>query len=146
MGSQFRSARRLQSWHIRNVTAAVIDNPILNSPFAEPTRHWDLDESGIPTGTPALGRRRSEFIVPVPPPKHKVKAQATLDLEDEYGKRQPNDYINEIRAKVAQWRSLGEQGLRPVTPVTARLLRHWREQGRARSFSVRSRRWRPPSG
>lgn len=119
-------------WHLRGVTAPVIDNPILNSPFAEPSRHWEFDESGIPTGTPALGRRRSEFIVPVPPPKHKVKAQATLDLEDEYGKRQPNDYINEIRAKVAQWRSLGEQGLRPVTPVTARLLRHWREQGRAR--------------
>jgi len=114
------------------VTGPVIENPILNSPFAEPSRHWELDENGIPTGTPAPGRRRSEFIVPVPPPKHKVKAQASLDLEDEYGKRQPNDYINEIRTKVAQWRSLGEQGLRPVTPVTARLLRHWREQGRPR--------------
>ena len=26
----------------------MIDNPILNSPFAEPSRHWELDESGIP--------------------------------------------------------------------------------------------------
>ena len=124
--------RKQSPWHLRGVTGPVIDNPILNSPFAEPSRHWELDENGIPTGTPASGRRRSEFIVPVPPPKHKVKAQTTLDLEDEYGKRQPNDYINEIRTKVAQWRSLGEQGLRPVTPVTARLLGHWREQGRAR--------------
>ncbi len=114
------------------MSGAVIDNPILNSPFAEPSRHWDLDENGIPTGTAVPGRRRSEFIVPVPPPKHKVKAQASLDLEDEYGTRQANDYINEIRAKVAQWRSLGDQGLRPLTSVTARLLRHWREQGRAR--------------
>lgn len=114
------------------MSSAVIDNPILNSPFAEPSRHWELDENGIPTGSPAPGRRRSEFVVPVPPPKHKVRAQASLDLEDEYGKRQPNDYINEIRAKVAQWRSLGDQGLRPLTPVTARLLRHWREQGRTR--------------
>ncbi len=114
------------------MTAAVIDNPILNSPFAEPTRYWDLDENGIPTGKFLSGRRRSEFIVPVPPPKHKVKAQASLDLEDEYGRRQPNDYINEIRVKVAHWRSLGEQSLRPLTSVTTRLLRHWREQGRAR--------------
>ncbi len=129
---QIAIMRKQSPWHLRGVTGPVIDNPILNSPFAEPSRHWELDENGIPTGTPAPGRRRSEFIVPVPPPKHKVKAQATLDLEDEYGRRQPNDYINEIRAKVAQWRSLGEQGLRPVTPVTARLLRHWREQGRAR--------------
>jgi type III restriction enzyme len=132
MISKFHSAERRQSWQICDVTAAVIDNPILNSPFAEPTRHWELDENGVPTGKPLPGRRRSEFIVPVPPPKHKVKAQGKLDLEDEYGKRQPNDYINEIRAKVAAWRSLGDQGLRPLTPVTARLLRHWREQGRTR--------------
>jgi len=38
----------------------VINNPILNSPFAEPSRHWELAENGIPTGTPASGRRRSE--------------------------------------------------------------------------------------
>jgi hypothetical protein len=94
--------------------AAVIDNPILNSPFAEPSSHWELDENGIPTGIIANGRRRSEFIVPVPPPKHKVAAQASLGLEDEYGKRQANDYINEIRGKVAQWRTLGDQGLRPL--------------------------------
>jgi type III restriction enzyme len=88
--------------------AAVIDNPILNSPFAEPSSHWELDENGIPTGIAAEGRRCSGFIVPVPPPKHKVTAQASLGLEDGYGKRQANDYINEIRGKVAQWRSLGE--------------------------------------
>jgi type III restriction enzyme len=112
--------------------AAIIDNPILNSPFAEPSSHWELDENGIPTGIVANGRRRSEFIVPVPPPKHKVAAQASLGLEDEYGKRQANDYINEIRGKVTQWRTLGEQGLRPLTSITIRLLRHWRELGRTR--------------
>ena len=95
---------------------AVIDNPILNSPFAEPAQHWQLDDNGIPAGTPAPGRRRSEFIVPVPPPKHRVKSQGALDLEDEYGERKPNDYINEIRAKVGQWRALGDAGLRPLTP------------------------------
>lgn len=68
-------------------TTTTIDNPILNSPFAEPNRHWVLDENGVPTGQPADGRRRSEFVVPIPPPKHKVKTQATLDLEDEYGQR-----------------------------------------------------------
>ena len=84
---RWSSARRKRSWHTRNVSSAVIDNPILNSPFAEPSRHWELDENGIPTGSPAPGRRRSEFVVPVPPPKHKVKAQASLDLEDEYPKK-----------------------------------------------------------
>jgi hypothetical protein len=51
----------------------LIENPILNSPFAEPSRHWLLDESGVPTGQTSDGRRRSEFVVPIPAPKHKVK-------------------------------------------------------------------------
>jgi type III restriction enzyme len=59
---------------------AVIDNPILNSPFAEPTRYWPLDEQGIPNGAICKGRRRSDFVVPVPPPRHQT--QATLDLDD----------------------------------------------------------------
>lgn len=100
-----RSAMPRRSWHIVDVSHAAIDNPILNSPFAEPSRHWELDENGIPTGTPAQGRRRSEFIAPAPPPKHKVKAQAALDLEDEYGKRQPDNYVTEIRSKVDERRS-----------------------------------------
>ena len=111
----------------------VIDNPILNSPFARPTRHWLLDENGVPTGVTGDGRRRSEFVVPVPPPKHKVNAQASLALEDEYGTRKSNDYINEVRSKVAAWLSLGDAGLdNTVTPVTARLLRHWRNKERSR--------------
>jgi len=117
------------------VQSPVINNPILNSPFVEPTRHWLLDESGIPTGIETSGRRRSEFIVPVPPPKHLVKAQAALAFEEEYGERKPNDYINEIRGKVAAWRGLGAAGLRAsVTPVTARLLEHWRDPARTRKL------------
>ena len=42
-------------WHSRCVSATVIDNPILNSPLAEPARHWVLDDNGIP----ADGRRHA---------------------------------------------------------------------------------------
>ena len=93
-----------------------------------------LDDSGVPTGIPADGRRRSEFIVPVPPPKHKLKAQASLDLEDSWGQRKANDYINEVRSKVAAWRNLGDAGLAGVTPVTRRLLQHWRSPDRTRKL------------
>jgi type III restriction enzyme len=111
--------------------APIINNPILNSPFAEPGHHWVLDDNGVPTGEIATGRRRSEFIVPVPPATHQVNAQAALDLDDAYGKREPNDYINEIRTRVGAWRALGEAGVRDtVSPVTARLLRQWRDKTR----------------
>jgi type III restriction enzyme len=112
---------------IRNVPEIIIDNPILNSPFAEPSRHWVLNDNGIPNGITADGRRRSEFIVPVPPPRHRV--QGTLDLEDEYGLRKPNDKINEIRARVRIWRQNGHPG---VTPITRRLLEHWTAVDRGR--------------
>jgi type III restriction enzyme len=115
------------------VPRPIIDNPILNSPFLAPTRHWALDDSGVPTGIPAEGRRRSEFIVPVPPSKHKQAGQGSLDLDDSWGAPLSNDYINAIRSKVADWRGLGNAGLdRTVTPVTARLLRYWRAPDRQR--------------
>ncbi|MEU0651751.1 hypothetical protein ABZ485_05835 [Streptomyces albogriseolus] len=36
--------------------AAVIENPIINSPYAEPAWHWELDERGQPTGERVPGR------------------------------------------------------------------------------------------
>ena len=94
-------------WHSRCVAATVIDNPILNSPFAEPTRHWVLDENGIPTGVAADGRRRSEYIVPVPPPRHRVNKQAELGLEDAYGERKPKLTPHQMK-KAIKRRDAGE--------------------------------------
>ena len=51
----FHGGRRRRSWHTHKVPSAVIDNPILNSPFAEPTRHWVLDENGIPRASRPKG-------------------------------------------------------------------------------------------
>jgi type III restriction enzyme len=70
---------------------------------------------------------RSEYIVPVPPPRHIT--QGVLDLDDEYGKRRPNDIVNDIRARVAVWRHNGHPG---VTPATRRLLEHWNSPDRTR--------------
>ena len=41
------------------------DNPILNSPFRVPGRHWPLDESGGFSQIVEPGRRRSEYFVPI---------------------------------------------------------------------------------
>jgi len=45
------------------------DRPILNSPYARPERHWELDEHGQPTQKIVDSRRSAEFITPIPKPK-----------------------------------------------------------------------------
>ncbi|WP_420347616.1 BPTD_3080 family restriction endonuclease [Pelagibius sp.] len=118
------------------MTETFYEQPILNSPYAEPTRHHALDEEGQPTDNPPVsGRRRSERISPVPRSrKQRARSdrnQKTLDLnaddgisteEQEYGR----PIINEIRSRVAAWRRLPSQTDWGVTPATARLLQHWR--------------------
>lgn len=54
-----------------------IENPILNSPFAEPTRHFKFDEDGI-TSEIGEGRRRSTYFIPIAKPKIKGGAQLSL--------------------------------------------------------------------
>jgi len=49
---------------------AIIANPILNSPFDEPERHFYFDEDGI-TDKIVQSRRISGYFVPIPPPKKK---------------------------------------------------------------------------
>ena len=42
------------------------DNPILNSPYTYPNRHWELDGDGQPTQKIIERRRRAEFISAFP--------------------------------------------------------------------------------
>ena len=119
------------------MTGTFYEEPILNSPYEEPARHHALDEDGRPTDNPPIaGRRRSELITPVPKPRKRRnksdQKQVKMDLhsgdgissdEQEYN---PTPIINEIRFRVAGWRSLPSQTDWGVTPATARLLQHWR--------------------
>ena len=45
------------------------ERPILNSPYAYPARHWELDAQGQPTGDIIEARRTAQFITPIPKPK-----------------------------------------------------------------------------
>ncbi len=44
----------------------VIENPILNSPFGEPERHFRFSDDGI-TDEVAEGRRESGYFLPIGP-------------------------------------------------------------------------------
>ena len=113
---------------------AFHERPVLNSPYAAPLRHWELDESGQPTNRILETRRRSELITPVPRPTKRKKSKDQTELvldggaglstaEQEYN---PTPIINEIRTCVTDWRNLPSPDQWQVTPETARLLTHWR--------------------
>ena len=109
------------------------DQPILNSPYECPLRHWELDSSGQPTQRILEKRRRAEFITPIPKPKKRKKAAQDEMVFDE-GKGlstkeqqyDPTSIINEVRQNVDSWRALPSPSQWQVTPETARLLQHWR--------------------
>src|SRR5437879_5397344 len=46
----------------------VIENPVLNSAYREPTRHFRFAEDGI-TDEIVEARRLSSYFIPIPPPK-----------------------------------------------------------------------------
>jgi type III restriction enzyme len=106
------------------------EHPILNSPYEEPRKHWELDQQGQPTQRTVESRRRAAFISPIPKPKKKKGGvQQSLLLDDLSTREQqydPNPTINAIREEVGRWRSFPRPSDWGVTPETARLLQHWR--------------------
>lgn len=115
------------------MTKPFYAEPILNSPYLPPSHHHALDDEGQPTDHPPIeGRRVSRYLVPVPKGRRsKTSAsQALLDLEEsgrEAGKYTPNALVNELRGHVESWRKLPNPNDWGVTPVTQRLLQHWRQ-------------------
>ena len=112
------------------------ERPILNSPYASPSKHWELDETGQPTQRIIESRRVAQYITAVPKPK-KLKtapAQKRMILDEGKGisteeqEYDPTPVINQIRQAVSQWRELPPAHWQ-VTPETARLLEHWRHYG-----------------
>src|ERR1019366_7707154 len=87
------------------------DQPILNSPYEYPRRHWELDPQGQPTQRIIEARRNAEFVTPIPKPrKQKAKIiQQSLGLTDEHGlSNEKQTYaqttvINDLRAQVDKW-------------------------------------------
>lgn len=109
------------------MTEAFFDSPILNSPYEEPARHWELDGNGQPTNAIVPRRRASALVSPIPKAKKvrgKAMEQADL-LADDGQEYNPTEVINGIRSAVESWRQLPESQWQ-VTATTARLLKHWR--------------------
>jgi len=122
---------------VRNVgTEGVtgLEDPIVNSPYDPPERHFALGPSG-PTGELRAGRRPSESFIPIPlgrKGRQSAKAnvaddQQLIDFDVTGERREVNSLINDIRARVELWRARNYAG---VTPVTRKLLQDWADPAR----------------
>ena len=110
------------------------EDPILNSPYECPTRHWELVD-GIPTQEIVESRRESRLITPIPQPKKRGRKgeqahQRSLEIEAQNISTDDQQYevtqqINSIRALVEEWRGAPESQWK-VSAETGRLLKHWR--------------------
>lgn len=105
----------------------VIENPIVNSPFVEPRRHFMFDDEGI-TDRIDERRRPSSYFVPIASPKKKGK-QLSFETTWTADRAKDNDDINFIRSRIALWRT---QGYPSITPATRRLLEYWTRTDRER--------------
>ena len=98
----------------------IIENPVINSPFAEPSRHYRFDDKGI-TNEIVESRRISSYFIPIAKPRKKGR-QLVLDTEWTQDRQKENEDINRIRGRVSRWR----QGGHPeVTKTTAYLMDYW---------------------
>ncbi len=90
---------------------ATIDQLIINSPYAEPARHWSFDPL---TRLFSLedGRRPAGYVV----------ASGHSQAFDDPGVFVEIPLVNQIRPRVKAWREAGYPG---VTGITKRLLEHW---------------------
>ena len=114
------------------------EQPVLNSPYEAPGRHWKLDESGQPTHEVVARRRSADFVTPVPKPRRVGRGapssgseQAMMVLDEGRGlstdkQQYLKDVIAQVREHVTRWRAVPDPGRWGVTPETARILRHWR--------------------
>lgn len=97
-----------------------------------PQKHWELDKEGRPTEAVVESRRRSDLTSAMPLAKSKkAKTQSELDLSAaglgaQDVSHNVTEFVNELRREIDVWRSLPNPAQWLVSPVTQRLLTHWR--------------------
>ncbi len=102
-----------------------VPEPIINSPFDEPTSYWHIVEGEQPVRRD--GRRPAMYFYRDP------KRQPDPTGRDDGSIQIELKMVNRIRQRVAEWRSQGYPG---VTRTTEELLRWWRRDGRRQRLFV----------
>jgi type III restriction enzyme len=103
----------------------AVDQPILNSPFEEPTRYWIYERE---TRQPVVmaGRRPAGYYFRAR--RRTDERQLSFLAEEQFVQL---ELVNTIRHRVGEWRGAGYSG---VTPITRQLLGHWGRPERERKL------------
>ena len=102
--------------------ASEVENPIINSPYEEPTSHWKIHEHE--PAEKISGRREPTYMYL--PPGAKTADRSERDV----GYELKLDKVSLIRRQLAEWRPLALRGEGGVSRVTMELLNYWRREGR----------------
>ena len=98
-----------------------VEQPIINSPFEEPTAHWKIEEGKPPKKLD--GRREAGYFYRDPRGPEPEPGQAAR------GEWHELELVSLIRERLAVWRSAGYPG---ASRTTLDLFKHWRRDGRER--------------
>ena len=106
-----------------------VDQPILNSPFAEPMSYWKIERNKTPRKVEGK-RRPAKYYYRVPETGARRKRKDRDDSDDLFRADKEHDYdfdVNEMRKRVAKWRKSDYKG---ATRTTKDLLRYWASEER----------------
>ncbi len=108
------------------------DRPILNNPYVEPSRHWELDEDDRPTQRVVDERRASKPATALPSISIGQREAASGNLFEGHGHEtettalDPSPLVRRLRRELHLWRGVPDPARWRVSSVTQALLQHWR--------------------
>ncbi|MEA3274787.1 MAG: DEAD/DEAH box helicase family protein [Pseudomonadota bacterium] len=111
------------------VAPTEVESPIINSPFAEPAVHWQIERGKQPVQ--AVGRRPASYFYRVPESSgrgRKSKKQLSLGGELDVGQQEDLPLVNWLRGRVKEWREGKRTGIPydGASSITKELLALWR--------------------
>ena len=98
-----------------------VPEPIVNSPFEEPKRHWHIQE--LEPAELREGRRPAMYF-------YRRPGEQAAEDNAESGIAIELKLVNRIRKALGQWRPLALRGEGGVSGTSMELMRYWRRDGR----------------
>lgn len=126
---QVKLYKQLGNNNYKNNGKLKMQNPIINSPYLEPTKHFKADERGISDEIIEI-RRPSARYVSAMPRTRKRDRQLSMNLAEgafSAEMQEDNEFINKIRFLIGEWRKKEYPG---ITKTSRDLLNYWQDENR----------------